>query len=214
MKVKLRKRAGSLLLAMLMVLSSFTPLAPQVAYAVDAGSNDNDAGGQRVPATYNMHGWGAIVTIVSEENTYKTKEEELDKLAEGFEGGDKTSVAINYLITNKYLENFPDFWLKGGAASQSCLIMIEPSSKQFEVTNKFVGTDGNSAGTKIANSYRAVDGNSGKIQVVADKIKSDKKLLEKFESGKLEWSDIKKEIESSKLESSKKAFLGMCLLSL
>ena len=211
MKVKLRKRAISLLLVLLMLVSSFTP---HTVYAVDAGSNDNDAGGQRVPATYNMHGWGAIVTIVSEENTYKTKEEELDKLAEGFEGGDKTSVAINYLITNKYLENFPDFWLKGGAASQSCLIMIEPSSKQFEVTNKFVGTDGNSAGTKIANSYRAVDGNSGKIQVVADKIKSDKKLLEKFESGKLEWSDIKKEIESSKLESSKKAFLGMCLLSL
>ena len=178
MKVKLRKRAGSLLLAMLMVLSSFTPLAPQVAYAVDAGSNDNDAGGQRVPATYNMHGWGAIVTIVSEENTYKTKEEELDKLAEGFEGGDKTSVAINYLITNKYLENFPDFWLKGGAASQSCLIMIEPSSKQFEVTNKFVRTDGNSAGTKIANSYRAADGTSGEIKVVADKIKADNDLLE------------------------------------
>lgn len=43
-----------------------------------------------------------MVTIVSEENTYKTKDEELDKLEEGFEGGDYP------LITNKYLENFPD----------------------------------------------------------------------------------------------------------
>ena len=57
MKTKLRKRAGSLLLALLMLVSSFTPFTPQIIYAVDAGSNDNDAGGQRVPATYNMHGW-------------------------------------------------------------------------------------------------------------------------------------------------------------
>lgn len=56
---KLRKRVGSLLLVLLIVLSSFTPFTPQVAYGgVAAGSNDNNAGGNRVPATYNIHGWG------------------------------------------------------------------------------------------------------------------------------------------------------------
>ena len=100
----------------------------------------------------------AVVTIVSEENTYKTNDAKLDELAEGYEKNkDKTSVAINHLIAETYLEEFPDFWLKSDTANQSCLIMIEPLSKRFEATNKFVGTDGNSAGTKIANSYRAVD---------------------------------------------------------
>ena len=213
MKVKLRKRAISLLLALLMVLSSFTPCI--VYGGTQAGSNDNDAGGQRVPATYNMHGWGAMITVVSEKNTYKTNEAKLDELAEGYEKNkDKTSVAINHLIAETYLEEFPDFWLMSSTASNSCLIMIEPSSKQFEATNKFVGTDGNSAGTKIANSYRAADGNSGKIQVVADKIKSEEKLLAKFEKGELKWEEVKKKIDSSKIESSKKAFLGICLVSL
>ena len=206
MKVKLRKRAISLLLVLLMLVSSFTP---HTVYAVDAGSNDNDAGGQRVPATYNMHGWGAMVTLVTLKNPYTEKE--LDKLAEDYEKNkDKTSVAINHLIAETYLEEFPDFWLKSSTASNSCLIMIEPSSKQFEATNKFVGTDGNSAGTKIANSYRAADGDSsGKIQVVADKIKADNDLLIAFEDGELTWNELKMLIDSSKLESSKKAFLGM-----
>ena len=117
-----------------------------------------------------------MVTLVTLKNPYTEKE--LDKLAEDYEKNkDKTSVAINHLIAETYLEEFPDFWLKSSTASNSCLIMIEPSSKQFEATNKFVRTDGNSAGTKIANSYRAADGTSGKIQVVADKIKSKEKLF-------------------------------------
>lgn len=59
-----------------MLLLSF---APCTVYVVDAGSNDNAEGGEKA-ATYNMHGWGAMVTIVSEENTYKTEKEELGKL--------------------------------------------------------------------------------------------------------------------------------------
>ncbi len=62
MKKKLQKRAISLLLALFMVLSSF---APRITYAVDTGSNDNNAGGEKVAATYNMHGWGAMVTLVT-----------------------------------------------------------------------------------------------------------------------------------------------------
>lgn len=156
MKTKLRKRAGSLLFAMLMVLSSFNPYT---AYGgTQAGSNDNAAGGSAIPATYNMHGWGAMVTLVSEENTYKADEAKLDELAKGYEGKDKTSVAITHVITEKYLENFSQFWLQGSTANNSCFIMISSSGKQFEATNKFVGTDGISSGYKIANSYRAVDG--------------------------------------------------------
>ena len=51
MKVKLRKRAISLLLVLLMLVSSFTPFAPHIIYAVDAGPNDNDAGGEKKAAT-------------------------------------------------------------------------------------------------------------------------------------------------------------------
>lgn len=99
---------------------------------------------------------------------------------------------------------------------KSALIFIGSHDKYNEwnsgkmPTNKFVAKDGVSAGTKIANSYRAADGDSsGKIQGVADKIKSDEKLLAKFEKGELKWEEVKKEIDSSKLESSKKAFLGI-----
>ena len=84
MKTKLRKRAISLLLSLLMVLSSFTPCIVYGGSA--AGSNDNAAGGSAIPATYNMHGWGAMVTLVSEENTYKADEAKLDELAKGYEG--------------------------------------------------------------------------------------------------------------------------------
>lgn len=45
---KLRKRAGSLLLILFMVLLSFNPYT---VYAVEADSNDNNAGGQKVPVT-------------------------------------------------------------------------------------------------------------------------------------------------------------------
>ena len=102
MKVKLRKRAISLLLVLLMLVSSFTP---HTVYAIDAGSNDNDAGGQRVPATYNMHGWGAMVTLVTLKNPYTEKE--LDKLAEDYEKlKDETSVAITRAAEKEYLKEF------------------------------------------------------------------------------------------------------------
>lgn len=75
---KLQKRSGSLLLALLMVLSSFAPFTLQIVYAVDAGPNDNDVGGEKKAATYNMHGQGALVTLVRMDNPYQENEGELD----------------------------------------------------------------------------------------------------------------------------------------
>lgn len=90
--------------------------------------------------------------------------------------------------------------------------MISPSGKRFEATNKFVGTDETSSGFKISNSYRAADGDSsGKIQVVADKIKADKGLLKKFEDKKLTWDELNKEIDN-KLEIGNRYTLGKCQL--
>ncbi|MDE5639135.1 MAG: hypothetical protein K2I47_04995, partial [Odoribacter sp.] len=46
------------------------------------------------------------------------------------------------------------------------------------------------------------------INVIADVIRADEALKKKFFNGELKWEEVKKEIDSSKLESSKKAFLS------
>lgn len=145
MMKKQRRRMISLMLAVLLALSSFTPYVVYAAGGVTAGSNDNVAGGQQKAADYNMHGWGMMVTLYSMENDYKDKEEERDEIERKYlEEHDTTSTVINIQTSDKYLKDFPDFWLKSGTASKSALIFHASNDKYNEwtsgkkPTNKFI----------------------------------------------------------------------------
>lgn len=170
-----------------------------------------------MPATYNMHGWGAMVTLVTLKNPYTEKE--LDKLAEDYEKlKDETSVAITRAAEKEYLKEFPKFWLEAGTASKSALIFVGSHDKYNEwnsgkkPTNKFVAKDGTAV--KVNKSY-AVDRTAASpgsitVNVIADVIKGDDDLKQKFFNKKLSPAKVNSLIKENqdKLEASKEAFLS------